>query len=356
MTVKGILSGTEAQRLAYPTADLAVGQWWAQISTDDVPVLEGYYFWSGSAWNLDPLAKDPSQWNIETAAYPTMTLTRISAAVTGGANAFRLIARTIGDMIDGFGGGYRMGIQDNAGVKQDIVQWLAVRNGADDQGLLLIGVNEAGTPDTSLGVGIPNIRSVFELNHKGRMRSYWPTIAASAPEALKSPIPRTFAIYTGFTVVANTVAETTLLGTPILGTVTLPANYLDLSGRAIRVKASGYFSDTGTPTLNIALKLGSVTLMSTGAVALSGTLANHHWEMEAIFTVSATGAAGTVFGQGLFTYDNAAHAGLAEGMVMTAAATIDMTAAQAINLTATWGAASASNTITCTNYEVEVLS
>ena len=357
MPIKGILVGTAAQRAAYDTALLAPGQWWAQISTDDIPVLEGYYFWSGSAWFLDPKAKSPSQWDIETAAYPTVTLTRISSAATGGANAFRLVARTVADMIDGFGGGFRIAIEDIAGITQDIAQFLAVRaQGADDGGLLLFGVNETGTPDTSLGVGIPNIRSVLELDHKGRLRSYWPTIASPAPDTLKSPIPRTFATYTGLTVVANTAAETTLLGAAILGTLTLPANYMDLSGRTIRVTASGYFSATGTPTLNIKLKLGSVTLMITGAVALSGTIADHHWEMSALFTVSAVGAAGTVLGQGNFAYDNAAHAGIAEGMVMIAAATIDMTAAQAIDLTATWGAAAAGNTITCTNYVVEVLS
>src|SRR3990167_8719673 len=167
MAIKGVLAGTAAQRTAYDTALLSSGQWWAQISTDNVPVLEGYYFWTGSAWQLDVLVQDPSQWAIETAAYPTMTLTRISAATTGGANAWRLVARTTADMIDGFGGGFRIAVADNAGVIHDIAQFLAVRwQGVDDGGLLLFGVNETGTPDTSLGVGIPNIRSVLERSEE----------------------------------------------------------------------------------------------------------------------------------------------------------------------------------------------
>ncbi len=53
MAVKGILAGTAAQRTAYSTALLSQNQWWAQISTDNVPVLEGYYQWNGTSWALN---------------------------------------------------------------------------------------------------------------------------------------------------------------------------------------------------------------------------------------------------------------------------------------------------------------
>lgn len=153
--------------------------------------------------------------------------------------------------------------------------------------------------------------------------------------------------------VANTATETTLVGAG-WGSATVPANRL-YAGSAFRVRASGVLSCTGTPTLAIKLTLGGTTLVTTGAVALAGTVSNASWRFEGDITCRTAGGSGTVRAQGMFWFDNSAHAGLVEGMPSTTTAVVDTTAANAVAVTATWGTASASNTITCSNLAVEGL-
>lgn len=153
--------------------------------------------------------------------------------------------------------------------------------------------------------------------------------------------------------VANTVTETTLLTTG-QGRIAIPNDYL-IVGRTIRCRLSGFISDTGTPTLNIKVKLGSVTLAQTTAIALAGTVTNNVWELVFDLAVRTVGATGTMIGQGRFWYDNTTQTGAHWGLPMTAAATIDTTVANSLDVTATWGAADVANTITCTNVLMEVL-
>jgi hypothetical protein len=168
-------------------------------------------------------------------------------------------------------------------------------------------------------------------------------------------VPRVGALFaqTATATVANTVTQTTLVSTGV-GSVTLPADYL-VAGKTLRVRASGFLSDTGTPNLTMRVKFGTTVIASTGAVALNGTISNNVWLLECDITCRAAGASGTVFGQGKFFFDNSAQTGKTEGMVNTATVTIDTTAAQAISVTAEWDAASASNTISATNLTVEAV-
>lgn len=153
--------------------------------------------------------------------------------------------------------------------------------------------------------------------------------------------------------IADSTAETSLFGTGV-GSLTIPASFL-IAGRSLRVKLFGYFSTTGTPTLNIKATLGGSTVCTSGAVATSGTISSKYWEIEVLITCRSTGASGTVIGQGLFTYDNSTQAGKAVGVVATATTTVNTTGTLALDVTATWGSASSSNTITCSNATVEVI-
>lgn len=66
-------------------------------------------------------------------------------AATNTANGGIHIKRTtISDMVDGFGGGVRFAIQDNAAVENEIAAILAVRDGADNSGHLEIWTKNAG--------------------------------------------------------------------------------------------------------------------------------------------------------------------------------------------------------------------
>lgn len=159
--------------------------------------------------------------------------------------------------------------------------------------------------------------------------------------------------------VANTATETTLIGTGV-GTLTLPANFF-IAGRTIRIQARGYFSSTNLgPTLRLKIKLGSTVLLDTGAQALALLAATtREWMVDAAITCRTIGASGSVIGQGLATLmDLASAVGSATSEEMSnvgGATTIDTTATQAVGTTAQWGTASASNTITCTNFTLEVV-
>ena len=150
--------------------------------------------------------------------------------------------------------------------------------------------------------------------------------------------------------VANTVTETTLIGSGV-GTLTLPANFWRV-GRSIKIYAAGVISDTGTPTVRFRTKLDSTSIIDSTAIALSGTLSNTGWELTADLICRTAGGSGTIFGQGSFHYgaDNRIP------LSAVAAVTIDTSASDALNLTIEWGAASASNTITCTHFRAEWVS
>lgn len=158
-------------------------------------------------------------------------------------------------------------------------------------------------------------------------------------------------IATASATVANTASETTVIGSGI-GTLTLPANFHRV-GKTIRLTASGVLGDTGTPTLNIKFKYGSTTIVSTGAATLTTGLTNVGWRLVVDLTCRTVGASGTVIAQGLFTYDNGTAQ--VEALAATTTTTVDTTASQAVNVTAQWGAADSSNTITCSNLAIEIL-
>jgi hypothetical protein len=140
--------------------------------------------------------------------------------------------------------------------------------------------------------------------------------------------------------VANLDSETTLIGAG-LGSATLIAAYFNVAGRALKVKAWGVLSNTGTPTLNIKVKAGSTVLAATGDVTLAADQTNAQWELECDIVCRSTGAAGTVIAQGRLRVDDVFYP-----MVNTAVSgAIDLTAAIVVGVTAEWSAAAAGNTI-----------
>jgi hypothetical protein len=165
-------------------------------------------------------------------------------------------------------------------------------------------------------------------------------------------IPSALFTATADKTVANTASETSLVGTGVgtANTGTFGGGFF-VAGKTLRVRVRGYLSNTGTPTLNLIVKLGSVTICSTGAVATITGQSNAGFELVCDLTCRTTGASGTIIGEGMFSY------GTANGtrLVATAAATVDTTAAQLLDVTATWGTASSSNTITAATCTIEAL-
>ena len=155
--------------------------------------------------------------------------------------------------------------------------------------------------------------------------------------------------------VANTVTETSLVGTGV-GTVTFPANFFT-AGKMARFRLSGKFgSHSAAPTLTLKTKLGSTTLATSAAASIPASLTDMGWTIDGDITCRTTGASGTVVITGAFTFGDTSFFSYYTGLVnSTAAVTIDTTASQAFDVTATWSGANAANTITTQNFALQVL-
>jgi hypothetical protein len=74
-----------------------------------------------------------------------------------------------------------------------------------------------------------------------------------------------------------------------IGSLTLPANYFTV-GKTIRVSGFGIISDTSTPTFQLTLKLGTVSLCATAATTLGSGISNKGLSFSALicqFNLSA---------------------------------------------------------------------
>ncbi len=87
-------------------------------------------------------------------------------------------------------------------------------------------------------------------------------------------------------------------------------------------------------------------------VAIVGTLTNAPFQVDVELTCRAIGASGSLQGSIAFRYANTTTEQIdaAENLQ-----TVDTTASGALDVMATWGGASASNTITGTQCSVEVI-
>jgi len=154
-------------------------------------------------------------------------------------------------------------------------------------------------------------------------------------------------------VIANTTAETTLIGTGATGgSLIIPADSLVL-GKKFLIKAQGIISDTSNPTFQTRMKLNSSIIADTGAASLmTGT--NDHWVAEVEFVVRAegSGTTGKIKPEGSFQTEAPVHV----GMINTGELDIDTTIDQTIDVTGEWSAANAANTISCVIFEVHEIS
>lgn len=167
------------------------------------------------------------------------------------------------------------------------------------------------------------------------------------------------------TAVANTTTETI-----IHPNVTIPANYMQ-DGRLLRLRAFGQYSTTATPTLIFSVRWGGVAgtlLCKTAACTTPSGVTAACYDLDVLIQTRSNGSSGTIMANGvarLFaavagTVASATGEGLvtpmtAGGVITPAAVTVDLTADTALSLTATWSAASASNTLTGLNYHIETL-
>lgn len=139
------------------------------------------------------------------------------------------------------------------------------------------------------------------------------------------------------------------------------ANFFEV-GTEFELYAEGHFSNTGTPTLLLGFYLGGVAgvaLAASAAITTVTAATSWPWQLRWRGTVRAIGTAGSVQGQGALympaslTQFQAPYAIPATLAARTVA--IDTSVEKTITVGAQWSAASASNTVTCTNISVQPL-
>lgn len=151
---------------------------------------------------------------------------------------------------------------------------------------------------------------------------------------------------------ASATALTDVSPTP---NITLPANFLEI-GMTIWWTAWGRFSTTSTPTLLLGLYYGGVAgtaICATAAVTTPSAVTNQTWRFEGEARVRSIGSSGTIIGTGVVENISTVATNMAPATA-PATATIDTTAAKALTIGAQWGTNSASNTLTCHHFAVEV--
>lgn len=155
---------------------------------------------------------------------------------------------------------------------------------------------------------------------------------------------------------------------PASGAGYVPANFfLPTYGqsKSLLVKAYGVFGTTATPNLTVGVTFNttqgtynsSAIAATTGVVAQVASGTNMPFELEVLITCVATGASGTFLADGFFKgYDTTAaqHAFRCSSSSANpnTAATISTQSAYYVEMFATWGTSSASNTLTVYNYAV----
>lgn len=165
------------------------------------------------------------------------------------------------------------------------------------------------------------------------------------------------------TAVANTTTETI-----IFPNITIPANYMQ-DGRTVLLRVIGQYSNTGTPTIIFTLRWNGVSgtiLCKTAACTTPSGVTAAMWDLDILLTTRSNGSSGTIMANGVArvfaavagTVASATGEGLVTpmtngGVVTPAAATVDLTADTALSITATWSAASASNTLTGLQYTID---
>lgn len=158
------------------------------------------------------------------------------------------------------------------------------------------------------------------------------------------------------TALANNAALTDVSPTPA---IVLPANQLDV-GMVLRMTAFGVFSNTATPTLLLGFYYGGVAgvaLGATGAITTTTAASNWLWRIEYEGRVRSVGASGTIMGAGMSLLGTALTTDQTNTIPGTALATVtvDTTTAKSLTVGAQWGTASASNTLTCHHFSVELI-
>jgi hypothetical protein len=163
---------------------------------------------------------------------------------------------------------------------------------------------------------------------------------------------------------ANTTTATSILHPT--ARVTLPAQFFQV-GRVLLLKAAGRISNivTSPGTLTLEVRFGSAVVASSGAMALNVVAkTNVPWALEWLLTCRAigSGTGANMMHQGIWSSESVigsplpSAGGAGQHMLPNAAPAVgagfDSTAAQTVDLFATWSVANAGNSILTHQYKL----
>lgn len=154
----------------------------------------------------------------------------------------------------------------------------------------------------------------------------------------------------------TTVSTFSALSQGSVGSTTFPASWV-ATGRSMRISVRGTYSiPNAGSTWTWAIKLGTTTVLTTGATTSVSNQTDMPFAATALLTIAATGNTGTVFG----AYDIFVCSGTTPRSVLSistqtisGAVTVDLTSQLTVNPTFTWGTANSS--VTVRNVVVEFL-
>ncbi len=157
---------------------------------------------------------------------------------------------------------------------------------------------------------------------------------------------------------AGVVTNQSLASGSSIGSRTLPANFLNVTGKRLKYYLCGYYSTDAVPgTAEIRIRLGSTTFRTTGTFNLDANITNGWWRLMGEITCFTTGVTGTV--QGMMTWEhqssNVAGSEVVHLQVANsvAAVTVDLTASQAFDVE--WTASDSGTSLSCTCYSLQEL-
>jgi hypothetical protein len=172
------------------------------------------------------------------------------------------------------------------------------------------------------------------------------------------------------TALASSTTPTSIL--PAASKFILSSTYFDsVNGKTLRIRASGRVSTVVTTpgTLSLDIRFGSVTVFAGGAMTLNTTAqTNVGWVYEADIVIRTVGAStsATVLGQGSFkshavigspapTAGGCGEHILPYNTTPVAGTGFDSTAAQTVDMYATWSVSNAANSITLHQFSLLAL-
>lgn len=158
-----------------------------------------------------------------------------------------------------------------------------------------------------------------------------------------------FSVYANTGNITTNATETTMIGTSLVGSTTLPANFFAV-GKTLRIFASGTIDNANNDTTTIRFKLGATTIGTFSITGMHDTTAND-FVMEAYIICNAAGASGTVrIGATFFAEGTTPSGEHTWYLPLATSGTINTTTSLAMDVTNQWGQPSCTmvvNFMTC---------